>query len=83
MQDEYTYTFNYRCAFCFSGLFMFPEEDYVPTAIDVIRCGNCGKNNEFASLQRVMDKKIEGVIEDIANEAVKSMEKEFKKMGFK
>lgn len=62
---------------------MFPEENYIPTAIDIIRCANCGRNNEFTSLQRVVNKKVEGTIEEIGKEVMEDIQKQFRKMGFK
>lgn len=46
-----------ECVFCSSTKFEIPDGDYRPQQGELIKCGNCGKLNDFSSLERVVHAK--------------------------
>jgi len=84
MEDPKT-TIKLRCLFCKSDQFVFPNEDYKPQPGDLIVCANCGRQNDYDSLMRVMKSHAEEWMEEQAEEAMKraakELEKELKKLS--
>lgn len=64
-----------ECAFCGSTDFEIPYEGYQPDEGEMIKCGNCGKLNDFSSIQEV-------AIENGKNHIEDELMKMFKKAGF-
>jgi len=54
---DQTTTIAIECVFCSSTQFEIPSEDYKPKQGELIACGNCGKLNDFTSLERVAHEK--------------------------
>ena len=44
-----------RCFFCASDQLELPYADYQPQHGDLIRCANCGRENDFSSLMQVAE----------------------------
>jgi len=67
-----------ECVFYSSTKFEIPDDDYRPQEGELIKCGNCGKLNDFSSLERVAYAKGK---EWIKNQADKIIKEEFKKIN--
>lgn len=73
---EEHYEIKLKCIFCGSSDFELPHADYQPEDGETIKCGNCGRENDYASIRDyAVNKKLE--------EIQKEMLEPFKKMGFK
>ena len=83
MEDPTT-TIKLHCLFCKSDQFVFPTEDYKPQSGDLIVCANCGKQNDYDSLMRVMKKRadewMEEQAEKLMEDAAKDLEQQLKKI---
>lgn len=83
MEDPKT-TIKLRCLFCMSEQFVFPAEDYEPKPGDLIQCANCGRQNDYDSLLRVMKKRAEEwakeETEKVMKKAANDFEQQLKRM---
>lgn len=64
MEDQ-VFTIQVRCFFCMSDQFELPFEDYLPYHGELVRCANCGRDNDWTSQTRVIDKEIEEITDVI------------------
>jgi hypothetical protein len=69
-----------KCLFCTSIQFELPSEDYEPKSGDMLKCANCGRLNDYDSMMRVVEKEAEEWGENIAQDMVKDLEKQLKKV---
>ena len=67
-----------ECVFCSSTKFEIPGDDYCPQQGELIKCGNCGKLNDFSSLEKVVHAKGK---EWVKSQADKILKDAFKKMS--
>lgn len=71
-----------QCLFCFSTQFELPEEGYQPKPGEQIKCGNCGRMNDYDSLIRVAQRKgrewAEEQVHEVINDFMKQLGKSFK-----
>ena len=63
-----------------SDQFELPYEDYHPQHGEMVRCANCGRNNDYTSMTRVMDEEAQAFAEEIAQELIDDFQKDLKKM---
>lgn len=75
-------TIAIECVFCSSTQFEIPSEDYKPKQGELIACGNCGKLNDFTSLERVVHAKgkewVKNNADKIIMDAMKKIAKNLK-----
>lgn len=57
--EEISTEINMRCFFCHSTDMFLINEDSPPQPGDMIRCVNCGRDNDYDSMKRVVDKRAE------------------------
>jgi len=69
-----------QCVFCFSDQFVFPSEDYQPKHGELMECANCGRQNDYDSLIRVVHRKANEWIESQTKSLLKDLSKEFGKI---
>lgn len=53
MNTEKQFNISLRCIFCDSTQFELPYKGYQPSDGEMIKCGNCGKLNDYSSLREV------------------------------
>lgn len=74
---------NLECVFCSSTQFELPQEGYKPEQGEMIKCGNCGRLNDFSSIYEVaISNGVETVKKDAMKYAEDELKKMFKKNGF-
>ncbi|MFT7088137.1 MAG: hypothetical protein ACJAZX_001592 [Rickettsiales bacterium] len=75
-------TISLECIFCSSTKFDIPEEDYKPKQGESIKCGNCGKFNDFTSIEKVVhikgEKWAKNEAQKLMNDMIKKINKNFK-----
>lgn len=69
-----------ECVFCSSTDFIIPYQGYYPNHGELLKCANCGRLNDFTSINDFTIKKTCQETEDYAH---REIEKMFKKSGFK
>lgn len=73
---------NIECIFCNSTKFDIPEKNYKPKQGEVIKCGNCGKFNDFSALEKVAHVKGEewakNQAKKLLGDAIRKINKNFK-----
>ena len=77
--QELKETISLRCGFCRSTLFAIPYEGYRPHHGSFVVCSNCGWENDFTSLMRVVEEKAVETAEEYAESVVKDAVKDLKK----
>lgn len=78
--NEEKRTIPVRCLFCLSNKFFLPTSKYKLKSGDMIRCGNCGRYNEYDSLMRVVKKKALNIAKEIAERIMDKFTKDINKM---
>lgn len=69
-----------KCIFCGSTNFELPSDDYHPKEGELIKCGNCGRLNDFTSLRNLTINKGKELVKE---ELEKEIKRIFKKSGLK
>ncbi len=77
---EEKYTLNMQCLFCKSEKFELPEEDYQPSSGEMLKCGNCGRLNDYDSLMRVANLKATELVEKEVKKEIDKFSKQLEKM---
>lgn len=67
-----------ECVFCGSTQFELPEENYQPQEGELVKCSNCGRENDFSSIK---DLAVNEKIEEIKEEYVNMVKDIFKGFG--
>lgn len=57
-----------RCAFCMSTSFEIPHTGYQPQPGEMLKCGNCGRLNDYESILRVAEEQGVEFVNDKVNE---------------
>jgi hypothetical protein len=70
---------NLICFFCKSNLFVLPYKDYQPYHGSFLVCANCGRENDYTSLSRVVYSRAQIIVDDYANEVINNFANELKK----
>lgn len=77
MDKNKTFQINLKCIFCGSTQFETPHEDYQLEDGEMIKCGNCGKLNDYSSIREVA---IEEGTGEVKKYAIDFVENKVKKM---
>lgn len=78
MKDSYDIKF--KCVFCGCEKFSVPRKNYKPIVGERIKCANCGRLNDYESLQNLAVKEGINIIKSDLEEDLKKM---FKKAGLR
>ena len=78
MKDKFE--IKLKCVFCGSTIFELPSNDYHPKEGELIKCGNCGRLDDFTSLRNLTIKQSEKLIKKELEKEIKNI---FKKSGLK
>ncbi len=75
-----------RCFFCMSDQFELPYPDYQPKHGELIKCSNCGRDNDYTSLEQVAEEEAKYFTEEKGREIVEDfkmkLQKDFAKSSF-
>ena len=73
---EKEFKVNLQCLFCKSDQLDLPDGDYHPVNGDEIKCGNCGKLNDYESMCNAAIESHQG-LKDEVEKVIKEASKDF------
>lgn len=68
-------TIKSRCFFCFSDQFVL-YDNKLPNHGDIVQCANCGNFNDYDSLIRVRNCRVEEWLQEQGNKLIESFAKD-------